>query len=73
MSGFNGATSLAFFRNPPTRQFQVTTLIWIVNRRVNRRNKEAGDDPSKGAAYDEKADHRSWEAMKVFFAEIFSQ
>ena len=33
--------------------------------------KEAGDDNSKGAAYNEKADQRSWEAMKVFFAEIF--
>lgn len=33
--------------------------------------KMAGDDPSKGSAYDAKADARSWEAMKVFFAEIF--
>ena len=31
----------------------------------------AGDDNSKGAAYNEKADARSWEAMKTFFAEIF--
>jgi dienelactone hydrolase len=34
-------------------------------------NKWAGTDNSKGAAYNEKADKRSWEAMKVFFAEIF--
>jgi dienelactone hydrolase len=33
--------------------------------------KEAGDDNSKGAAYHEKADQRSWEAMTAFFAEIF--
>ncbi len=33
--------------------------------------KMAGNDPSKGSAYDEKADQRSWEAMKAFFAEIF--
>ena len=33
--------------------------------------KGAGDDPSKGAAYDEAADRRSWIAMKDFFAEIF--
>jgi dienelactone hydrolase len=26
----------------------------------------AGDDPSKGAAYDKQADERSWEAMKGF-------
>ena len=31
----------------------------------------AGDDNSKGAAYNEKADKRSWEAMKGFFAEVF--
>jgi dienelactone hydrolase len=31
----------------------------------------AGNDNSKGVAYNEKADRRSWEAMKVFFAEIF--
>jgi dienelactone hydrolase len=30
----------------------------------------AGNDPKAGAAYNEKADHRSWEAMKAFFAEI---
>ena len=34
-------------------------------------NKAAGSDNSKGAAYNEKADRRSWEAMKTFFAEIF--
>jgi dienelactone hydrolase len=31
----------------------------------------AGNDNSKGAAYNEKADRRSWEAMKQFLAEIF--
>jgi dienelactone hydrolase len=34
-------------------------------------NPAAGDDPSRGAAYNEKADKRSWEAMKSFFQEIF--
>ena len=33
--------------------------------------KMAGDDPSKGAAYNKEADERSWEDMKVFFAEVF--
>ena len=33
--------------------------------------KEAGGDNSKGAAYNEAADRRSWEAMKTFFAELF--
>ena len=32
-------------------------------------NPAAGNDPSKGLAYNERADRRSWEAMKAFFAE----
>lgn len=32
--------------------------------------KSAGNDNSKGAAYNELADKRSWEAMKLFFKEI---
>jgi dienelactone hydrolase len=32
---------------------------------------EAGNDPSKGMAYNEKADKRSWEMMKLFYKEIF--
>ena len=31
----------------------------------------AGNDNSKGAAYNEKADKRSWEDMKDFFSELF--
>ncbi len=31
----------------------------------------AGNDNSKGAAYNEKGDRRSWEYMKLFFDEIF--
>jgi dienelactone hydrolase len=33
--------------------------------------REAGSDPSKGQAYDAKADEDSWAAMKKFFTEIF--
>lgn len=33
--------------------------------------KMAGDDNSKGAAYNEKADRRSWKAMRAFFDELF--
>lgn len=32
----------------------------------------AGNDNSKGAAYNEKADQRSWAALQQFFAEIFN-
>jgi dienelactone hydrolase len=34
-------------------------------------NPESGSDPANGVAYNEKADRRSWEAMRVFFDEIF--
>jgi dienelactone hydrolase len=34
-------------------------------------NPDAGNDNSKGAAYNAQADHRSWEAMRAFFGEIF--
>jgi len=33
--------------------------------------KEAGNDPGKGAAYQEAADRRSWQHMRDFFKEIF--
>lgn len=33
-------------------------------------HKDAGNDKSKGAAYNEKAARRSWQAMKDFFEEI---
>lgn len=32
----------------------------------------AGNDNSKGAAYNERADQRSWSDMKQFFAELFN-
>lgn len=35
--------------------------------------KAAGNDNSKGAAYNEAADHASWEEMRKFFAKIFAQ
>jgi dienelactone hydrolase len=36
-------------------------------------NPSAGNDPSKGAAYDPKAAARSWQAMQDFFGEIFGK
>lgn len=34
-------------------------------------NPASGDNPSKGVAYNEPADRRSWREMKDFFSEIF--
>jgi dienelactone hydrolase len=36
-------------------------------------NPASGDDPSKGVAYNKRADRRSWEAMKLFFGELFGR
>ena len=46
-------------------------MIYYANSVHSFTNPDAGSDNSKGAAYNEKADKRSWEAMKSFFAEIF--
>lgn len=34
-------------------------------------NPASGNDPSRGVAYNANADRRSWDAMKLFFREIF--
>ena len=33
----------------------------------------AGDDPTRGAAYNEDADRRSWQHMQLFFNEVMSE
>lgn len=38
----------------------------------NFTNPDAGDDKTKGAAYNRQADKRSFEAMKIFFQEAFA-
>ena len=46
-------------------------MIYYANSVHAFTHKDAGSDNSKGAAYNELADKRSWEAMKTFFMEIF--
>ncbi len=36
-------------------------------------NPKAGNDNSKGAAYNELSDKRSWKAMRIFFDELFNK
>lgn len=36
-------------------------------------NPDSGNDPTKGVAYNAQADRRSWEEMRLFFAEIFAK
>jgi len=46
-------------------------MIYYANAVHSFTEKEAGDDNSKGAAYNAAADKRSWEAMKQFLKEVF--
>ena len=48
--------------------YQINLYSGAVHGFTNPNN---GNDPEKGVAYNAQADHRSWEAMKAFFAEIF--
>lgn len=46
-------------------------MIYYANSVHAFTHKDAGNDNSKGAAYNEKAAKRSWQAMLTFFEEIF--
>jgi dienelactone hydrolase len=48
--------------------YQINLYSGAVHGFTNPNN---GNDPAKGMAYNAEADHRSWEAMKTFFAEVF--
>lgn len=56
-------------------EMRTANADWQLNSYANAvhafTHKDAGTDNSKGAAYNEKADKRSWEAMKIFFEELF--
>ena len=56
-------------------EMRTSNADWQLNSYANAvhafTHKDAGADNSKGAAYNEKADIRSWEAMKIFFNELF--
>lgn len=45
-------------------------MVYYANAVHSFTHKDAGNDTSKGAAYNELADKRSWEAMKAFFKEV---
>lgn len=48
-------------------------MVWYGDAVHSFTNPNAGTDKSKGAAYQEAADKRSWEAMKDFYAEVFGK
>lgn len=47
-------------------------MIYYANAVHSFTEPAAGNDNSKGAAYNEKADKRSWEAMMSFLKEVFN-
>jgi dienelactone hydrolase len=57
------------------KEMNGTTVDWQLNMYGGAvhafTNPATGNDPKKGTAYNEKADSRSWEALKLFFSEIF--
>ncbi len=48
-------------------------MIWYADAVHAFTDPAAGNNKAAGAAYNEKADRRSWEHMKLFFDEIFGQ
>lgn len=62
---------VAAFQDDMRRLKADYTFIAYANAVHAFTQKEAGNDPSKGAAYQEAAARRSWQHMKDFFAEIF--
>jgi dienelactone hydrolase len=67
---YNSKENLAAFEDE-MRQAKVDWQMVMYGGAVHSfTEKEVGNDNSKGAAYNEKADRRSWEDMQQFFAEI---
>jgi dienelactone hydrolase len=48
-------------------------MIYYANAVHSFTNPEAGNDNSKGAAYNEKAAKRSWEHLKIFLSEVLKK
>jgi len=65
------AEELATFENEMRTAKVDWQLVKYSNAVHSFTNPQAGNDNSKGAAYNLRADQRSWGAMKDFLAEIF--
>jgi dienelactone hydrolase len=57
------------------KEMNATNVVWQINVYGGAvhsfTNPASGNDPSKGVAYNDRADRDSWEAMKRFLTEIF--
>lgn len=68
---FVPAKDVAAFQDDMRRLKADYTFVAYAGAVHSFTQKEAGNDPSKGAAYQEAAARRSWQHMKDFFSEIF--
>ncbi len=68
---FEKAADLAAFEDEMRQANVDWTLIKFGGSVHSFTQPMAGNDNSKGAAYNERADRRSWAAMKMFFSGIF--
>lgn len=66
---FVPAPDLAAFEDEMRKAKVDWQLVKYGNAVHSFTDKTAGNDPSKGQAYNELADKRSWEAMKIFLSE----
>ena len=66
------ATDIASFQQEMRDGKADWQMIYYGNAVHAFSEKAAGNDNSKGAAYNEKADKRSWEHLKLFLNEVFS-
>lgn len=66
---FISATDVAGFKDEMTNSVADYKFIAYEGAVHSFTVKEAGDDPTKGMAYHEKADKESWDEMKKFLAE----
>jgi len=67
----NSPENVAAFQDELRQAHVDWQMIYYGNAVHAFTDKSAGNDPTKPVAYDAKADRRSWQAMKDFFAEIF--
>lgn len=69
---YEPAAEITAFQN----EMRTAKADWQMNYYANAvhafTHKDLSTDNSKGAAYNELADKRSWEAMKLFFNELFN-
>jgi dienelactone hydrolase len=66
------AADIEAFRTELTKARVDWQMIYYANAVHSFTHPEAGNDPSRGAAYNADADRRSWQAMRVFFQELFN-